>query len=82
MLSHLPHSPKGQCFLEVMHCSHVSWQECGSCKGFILCISGIIYLFVVFLCRLVDDVAFVYLVSGAFRSSGDWKEFISVPTCP
>ena len=53
--------PKRQCFPEVVHYSHVSWWECGSCEGFMLCMSSFIYLFVVFLCRPVDDVAFVYL---------------------
>ena len=40
--------------------SHVSWWDCGSCEGFMLCMSRFIYLFVVFLCRPVDDVVFVY----------------------
>ena len=56
-----PPPPKRQCLSEVVHYSHVSWWECGSCEGFMLCMSSFIYLFVVFLCRPVDDVAFVYL---------------------
>ena len=35
-----------------------------------LCMSGVIYLFVVFLCRPVDDVAFVYLSSAEVRTLG------------
>ena len=32
----------------VIQYSHVSWWECESCKGFLLCMPSIIYLFVVF----------------------------------
>ena len=53
-----------QYLLEVIHYSHVRWWECGSCGGFMLWMSSIIYFFVVFLFRLVDDVAFVYLSSA------------------
>ena len=56
--------PKYQSLLEVIHYSLVSWWECASCEGFMLCISSIIHLFVVFLCRPVDYVAFVYLRSA------------------
>ena len=49
------------CLPEVIHCSHVSWWAFGSCERFVLCMSSFIYVFVVFLCRPVDDVAFVYL---------------------
>ena len=46
--------------LKVINYSHVSWWECGSCEGFMLWMSGIIYFFVVFLFRLVDAVVLVY----------------------
>ena len=52
---------KSKCLLKVTPCSHVSLWECGSCEGFMLCKSSIIYLLVVFLCRRVDDVAFAHL---------------------
>ena len=42
-----------------IHCSYVSWRECGSCEGFMLCMSCIKCLFVFSLCRPVEDVAFV-----------------------
>ena len=51
--------PTCQCLQELIHFSHVSWWECRSCEGFMLCMSSIIYLFVVFLFGAVDDVAFV-----------------------
>ena len=34
-------------------------REYGSCNAFMICMASIIYLFVVFLCRPVDDVAVV-----------------------
>ena len=37
--------------MEVIYDSLVSWWECRSCEVFMLCMSGIIYLFVVILCR-------------------------------
>ena len=62
--------PKRQCPPEVIHCSHLSCRECGSCEGFMLCMSSFIYLLVVFLCRRVDDVAFFYLSSAEPMLSG------------
>ena len=53
--------PKRQCLPEMVRYSHVSWWECGACEVFMLCMSRFIYLFIIFLCRPVDDVAFVYL---------------------
>ena len=60
-LSGMHDDPPNVCLSKVIHCSQVSWPECGSCEGFMLCMSSFIYLFVVFPCRPVDDVAFVYL---------------------
>ena len=61
VMMHNDPAPKRQCLRGVVCYSHVSCWECGSCEGFMLCMSSFIYLFVVFLCRPVDDVAFVYL---------------------
>ena len=61
VMMHDDHPQKAQCLSEVVHYSHVSRWECGLCEGFMLCMSSFRYLFVVFLCSLVEDVAFVYL---------------------
>ena len=53
--------PQRQCVPGLVLKTHVSRWECGSCEGFMLCMSSFIYLFVVFLCRPGDDVAFVYV---------------------
>ena len=66
-----PPPPERQCLPEVVHYYH-TWWECASCEGFSLCMSSFIYLFVVFLCRLVDDVAFVYLGSAEPMLLGLW----------
>ena len=53
----VPMSPEGDPLLSCL------LVECRSCKVVMLCMPGIIYLFVVFICRPVDDVAFIYLGS-------------------